>query len=101
MIVIPWILSKYRENKLNKAKITLNFTPYEMDLILKSIWMGYKGIDNELFLFKNKSRDKDSLFYLHRFLSCKANEFFYDKINDNYFKYEYNSKKVNKPNLKS
>jgi len=61
--------------------------------------MGYNGIDNELFLFNNKSRDKDSLFYLHGFLSCKSNEFFYNKINDDYFKYEYDSMKVRKSKL--
>lgn len=73
--------------KFNKRKILIEFNSYEIDLIIKSLWLGYSSVDNENLLFQNKENDKDKLFYLHRLLSCEANKFFYDKINNDYYIY--------------
>lgn len=70
---------------LKTKKIQLEFNAYEMDLILKSLWLGYSQVDNEKLLFKNEASDKDKLFYLHRLLSSKANKFFYNKLNNDYY----------------
>jgi len=70
-----------------KNKMKFKFNAYEIDLIIKSLWLGYSNVDNELLLFRNKENDKNKLFYLHRLLSSEANKFFYKKLNNDYFIY--------------
>lgn len=80
--------------ELNKKRICLNFNTYEMDLIVKCLWLGYNNTEKEQLLFDNKDNDKNKLYYLHRYLSSKANKFFYNKINNDY--YIFNQVKINK-----
>ena len=80
-------LKEIIEYKFKKDKILIEFNSYEIDLIIKSLWLGYSNADNENLLFKNKENDKDKLFYLHRLLSSEANNFFYNKLNNDYYIY--------------
>ena len=75
-----------RKRHLDK-KMEIKLNSYEMDLLLKSLWLGYSNADSERLLFKNNENDKNKIFYLHRLLSSKANKFFYNKINNDYYIY--------------
>lgn len=70
----------------SKPKFNLYLTDYEMDLLLKCIIIVYLNEEKNNKIFDINERDKDKLYYLHKVLSCKANEFFYNKINDDFFK---------------
>ncbi len=67
-----------------RKKITLTFSDYEMDLIIKSLSIAYKYNEKHTvnLYFRNKEVDKDCIFYLHRILSCKCNDTFYNIDND-------------------
>jgi len=80
--------TKYRRE--NRKKITLEFTDYEIDLIIKCLAVGYNNIDTTLFIFNDKEKDKDSIYYLQRILGCKANECFHNIKNNNFFRINLN-----------
>lgn len=75
-----------KNNIKDCSKISLKFTAYEIDLIIKSLAIAYNRVDYEKFIFNNKEQDKTNIFYLQRILGCEANKFFYNKKNDCFFK---------------
>ena len=79
----------FGNNRINNTpKFKLYLTDYEMDLIIKCMILVHRYQGREGLIFNLDKKDKDNLFYLHRVLSCKANEFFYNKINNEYYKLE-------------
>lgn len=74
------------ENRLNcNNTFKICLTDYEMDLFLKCLIIGYWYIDEFKLFFTLNEKDKTNLYYLHKILSCKANKFFYNKVNDDFF----------------
>ena len=75
--------AKYRRE--NRKKMQLELTDIEIELILKCMAIGYEQIDDTIFLFSNKEKDKTRIYYLQRIIGCKANKFFYNKLNNEFF----------------
>ena len=81
---IKYLYTKYVNKKFNKMNVSLNAR--EIELILKCLAIGYENFDNEKLLFNDKNNDKEKIFYLQRFLGCKANQIFNYIDNNEYFK---------------
>lgn len=75
---------KYRRQ--NRKKMTLELTDYEIELILRCMAVGYEYIDESIFIFSNKEKDKTRIFYLQKIIGCKANDFFYNIKNNDFFR---------------
>lgn len=74
---------KYRRE--NRKKMQLELTDIEIELILKCMAIGYEHINDTIFLFSNKEKDKVRIYYLQRIIGCKANKYFYNKLNNEFF----------------
>lgn len=76
----------FGDNRMySRPKFKLHLTDYEMYLIIKCMIIVYKYEGRRDLIYNIDERDKDNLYYLHRVLSCKANEFFYNKINNEFY----------------
>lgn len=70
----------------NRRKMKLELTDLEIELILKCMAVGYEYIDDTLFVFSNKEKDKSKIFYLQKLIGCKANDYFYNIKNNDFFR---------------
>ena len=75
---------KYRRS--NRKKIKLELSDIEMEVILRCMSIGYEYIDESMFVFSNKEKDKTRIYYLSKILNCKANDYFYGIKNNDFFR---------------